>query len=207
MWDVLTRFDVPTKILTVLRQFDDGMRARVRTGDREHSDWFDVTQGLRQGCVLSPLLLFFFVAVIHVFLVCFGESKEIAKDLVHLKEGVAGRNAHGLHANGSVRHVIRRRRRICTEVSRGACQINYSHRDVFEAAGLKRQTETMLLRTPGQTSPATPLVIEAASQRYRQTNQFSYLRGVIHESADFSFEIERRIRFMWACFKRFGPEL
>ena len=93
MWDVLTRFDVPTKILTVLRQFDDGMRARVRTGDREHSDWFDVTQGLRQGCVLSPLLFnVFLAAVIHVFLVRFRENKEIARDLVNLEEGVAGGN-------------------------------------------------------------------------------------------------------------------
>ena len=39
---------------------------------------------------------------------------------------------------------------------------------VFEAAGLtvsERKTETMLLRTPGQTSLAPPLVIEAAGQR------------------------------------------
>ena len=65
----------------------------------------------------------------------------------------------------------------------------------------------MLLRMPSQTSLAPPLVIEAAGQRHRQTNQFLYLGGVIHESADLSFEIERRIRLMWACFKRFGPEL
>ena len=81
---------------------------------------------------------------------------------------------------------------------------------VFEAAGLtvsERKTETMSLRTPGQMFLAPPLVIEAAGQRYRQTNQFLYHGGDIHESADLSFEIERRIRLMWACFKRFGPEL
>ena len=73
----------------------------------------------------------------------------------------------------------------------------------------------MLLRTPDQTHPATPLIIEAAGQRYRQTTQFLcrqttqflYLGGIIHESADLSFEISRRIRLMWACFRRFGPEL
>ena len=93
VWDVLTRFGVPTKIPTVLRQFHDGMRARVRTDDGEHSDWFDVTQGLRQGCVLSPLLFnVFLAAVIHVFLVRFRENKEIARDMVNLEEGVAGGN-------------------------------------------------------------------------------------------------------------------
>ena len=81
---------------------------------------------------------------------------------------------------------------------------------VFEAAGVtvsKRKTETILLRTPDQTSLAPPLVIEATGQRYRQTNQFLYLGSVIHKSADLSFEVERRIRLMWACFKQFGPEL
>ena len=53
---VLTRFGVPEKMLTVIRQFHEGIRARVRTDDGEHSEWFDVTQGLRQGCVLSPLV-------------------------------------------------------------------------------------------------------------------------------------------------------
>ena len=49
LWVVLARFGVPEKMLTFIRQFHEGMRARVRTDDGEHSDWFDVTQGLRQG--------------------------------------------------------------------------------------------------------------------------------------------------------------
>ena len=56
-------------------------------------------------------------------------------------------------------------------------------------------------------SLAPSLVIEAAGQRYRQTTQFLYLGGGIHESAHLSLEIERRIRLMRACLKRFGPEL
>ena len=81
---------------------------------------------------------------------------------------------------------------------------------IFGGTGLTvcdRKTETMLLRTSGQTSLAPPLFIEAAGQRYRQANQLLYVGADIHESADLSFEIEWRIRVMWACFKRFGPEL
>ena len=40
-----TRFGVPEKMLTVLRQFHESMRARVRTDDGKHSEWFGVTQG------------------------------------------------------------------------------------------------------------------------------------------------------------------
>ena len=46
---------------------------------------------------------------------------------------------------------------------------------VFEAAGLTvsdKKTETMLLRTPDQARCTSPLVIEAAGQRYGQTTQF-----------------------------------
>ena len=45
---------------------------------------------------------------------------------------------------------------------------------VFEAAGLtvSEKTETMLLRTPDQAPCTSPLVIETAGQRYRQTTQF-----------------------------------
>ena len=56
LWVVLARFGVPEKMLTVIRQFHEGMRACVCTDDGEHSECFNVTQGLRQGCVLSPLL-------------------------------------------------------------------------------------------------------------------------------------------------------
>ncbi|CAB1121505.1 unnamed protein product [Ectocarpus sp. CCAP 1310/34] len=56
LWKVLARTGIPTKLIEVIRQFHDGMRARVRMDDGELSDWFSVTQGVRQGCVLSPLL-------------------------------------------------------------------------------------------------------------------------------------------------------
>lgn len=54
LWEVLARFDVLVKGLEVFRQAYEVMRALVRTDGEEHSKWVNVTQGLRQGCVLSP---------------------------------------------------------------------------------------------------------------------------------------------------------
>ena len=56
LWQVLDRFGTPPQMIEVIRQFHDGMRPCVRSDDGRCSDWFEVAQGLRQGCVLSPLL-------------------------------------------------------------------------------------------------------------------------------------------------------
>ena len=76
LWQVLTRIGVPPQMIAVIRQFHDGMRACVRPDDGVCSDWFEVEQGLRQGCVLSPLLFnIFFAAVLNVVLQRFSENR------------------------------------------------------------------------------------------------------------------------------------
>ena len=86
LWQVLIRIGVPPQMIVVIEQFHDGMRACVRPGG-VCSDWFEVEQGLRQGCVLSPLLFnIFFAAVLNVILQRFSEDPAILDRLVHLKE-------------------------------------------------------------------------------------------------------------------------
>ena len=63
------------------------MRACVRLDDRVCSRWFAVKQGLRQGCVLAPLLFsIFFAAVINMAYTCFKADKGIMDASVHLRK-------------------------------------------------------------------------------------------------------------------------
>ena len=87
LWQVLTRIGVPPQMLAVIQQFHDGMRAYVQPDDGVYSDWFEVEQRLRQGCVLSPLLFnIFFAAVLTAVLQRFSEEPAILAELVHLKK-------------------------------------------------------------------------------------------------------------------------
>ena len=83
---VLAHFGVPPRMLAVIRQFHDGMQACVRLDDEECSDKFDVGQGLRQRCVLAPLLFnMFFTAVLRVAEKRFLADAAITDSMVQLQ--------------------------------------------------------------------------------------------------------------------------
>jgi hypothetical protein len=63
MWMILDRIGVPPKMRKAITNMHDGMKARVRV-DGNLSDSFEMVHGLRQGCVLAPLLFNIFFAFV-----------------------------------------------------------------------------------------------------------------------------------------------
>ena len=55
LWKIMAKFGCPAKFIAMIRQFHDGMLARVQN-DGEFSDPFPVTNGVKQGCVLASTL-------------------------------------------------------------------------------------------------------------------------------------------------------
>ena len=216
LWKVLARAGVPEEMIAVIRQFHDGMKAQVRMDDGELSDWFEVTQGLRQGCVLSPLLFnIFFAAATEVVLVRFSEDDKIPKDLVYLEEeaGVgagtplerARRAVWGmLYADDA--GVVSRSQEGLTRMMATIIV------EVFGEFGLtvsEKKTKTLLMRAREKQPkkggpPPPPLVIEAAGQKYAQTAQFRYLGGLVNEDGELTQEINHRSRAASACIRRFS---
>ena len=55
LWKIMAKFGCPAKFIAMVRQFHDGMLARVQN-DGEFSDPFPVTNGVKQGYVLASTL-------------------------------------------------------------------------------------------------------------------------------------------------------
>ena len=55
LWNALQALGVPSHLVQLLRSLYDGQLACVRTAQGD-SDWFNLGQGVRQGCILSPTL-------------------------------------------------------------------------------------------------------------------------------------------------------
>ena len=74
-------------MITVICEFHDGMKECIRSSDGTCSKPFDVNQGLRPACVLSPLLFNVFIAaVLIVVLQKFNEDVDVLAELTHPQE-------------------------------------------------------------------------------------------------------------------------
>lgn len=59
LWELLLRIGIPSKIVNIIRSFHQDMEARVFV-DGEMTEPFEVSSGLRQGCILAPTLFILF---------------------------------------------------------------------------------------------------------------------------------------------------
>ena len=55
LWKILAKYGCPEKFISIVQQFHDGMRAHVQDNG-DISQAFAVTNGVKQGCVLAPIL-------------------------------------------------------------------------------------------------------------------------------------------------------
>ena len=212
LWQVLTRIGVPPQMISVIRQFHNGMRPYVRPDDGVCSDWLEVEQWLRQGSVLSPLLFNnFFAVVLTVVLQRFSENPAILAELVHLKESPTSmgpepamdyvrRAVWGMLYADDACIVSRSPQGLATrmEVIVEVCR-------AFALTVSAKKTKTMCMPPPR--TPRTMEKVEGAGQTYKQVQSFTYLGGAVTEVPDMSVEIARRTRACWMRIRRYIREL
>ena len=174
-------------------------------------------QGLRQGCVLAPLLFnIFFAAVINVASTRLKAYKGIMDALIHLrKKGEAGGRSEAtagesvlatplwgiLYADNArvVSQSLEQRRKMMGMIVVVCAAFGFT---VLEA-----KTKIMCLRAKGMPESTATFSEEAAGQVYNQTNEFVYLGGNVNHNTDLSIEVDRRIRNAWCSFRKYTLEL
>ena len=63
LWEILRRSGCPNKFVRLIRLIHDGMEARVKVGNLE-SESFGVSRGVKQGCVLAPVLFNIYISYV-----------------------------------------------------------------------------------------------------------------------------------------------
>ena len=217
LWTVLARFGVPQIMISVIRQFHDGMRACVRLDDRACSRRFAVEQGLRQGCMLPPFLFnIFFAAVINLASTRFKADKSIMDALLHLRK----KRGAGWRREATVGESVLATPLWGMLYADDAGVISQSPKQwrkmmgvivvVCAAFGLtvsEAKTEIMCLSAKGMPESTTAFSVEAAGQVHNQMSEFVYLGGNVNHNADLSIEVDRRVRNAWCSFRKYTLEL
>ena len=175
-------------------------------------------QGLRQGCVLAPLLVnIFFAAIIdNVASKCFKADKGILDALVHLRKKRGG--GRGQATVGESVLVTPLWGMLYTDDAGVVSQSPEQLRKMMEvivvvcaAFGLTvseaKAEITCFLRAKGMPKSTATFSVDAAGQVYNQTNEFIYFGGNVNHNAYLSIEVDRRIHNARSIFRKYTLEL
>ena len=207
LYQILNRFGCPPTLVDIIRQLHDGTQARVMDGG-EFSDYFPVQVGVKQGCVLAPVLfILFLVAVTHTY-----ANNRRPEDGISIK----------YRTDGGLFNISRFSARTKTTLATihelqyaddAAAVAHHPHQlqnqltaltESYQRAGLLvnvRKTEVMFRPTedPDQEAPG-PMMVNGAE--LTKTDHFTYLGSIISHNGTIDREITNRICLASSAFGR-----
>jgi hypothetical protein len=201
LWLILAKIGVPEKMINVIRAFHDGMQAVVRLEGGALSKPFDVSGGLRQGCVLAPVMFnIFFAVVLQVAVSRF--DADVIKDHIDIKCRMDDSDPldSSTRTKALKTFISKLWSMLYADDAGIASRTQESLSKMMEVIvttcaefGLtvsEKKTESMYIAT--RSGETVKMTIKAAGQEYKQVDRFPYLGGIFSEAGGISAELSRR---------------
>lgn len=204
LWKALQKFGCPPTFLAVLRAMHDGAMARVSSAGLK-SDPFLVATGVKQGCVIAPLIFNLYLAAVSTIV----KQQVVPADGVQLSYRLDGNlfNIRRLQAKTKITEEAVHELQYADDTaivssSRDGLQRTINAvADAYTKAGLAiniNKTEVLSMHEDLHDPP----VFTINQQPLKNVQEFTYLGSVLTENCDVTNEIQRRIGLASAAFGR-----
>lgn len=207
LWLVLTKIGCTEKFVRLLRLLHDDMECCVSV-DNEQSNFFPVTCGVKQGCVLAPTLFaLYFAVVVQAVLQTAPGGVRIR---YRMDSGVF--NLARFKARTKVSHAviteIMYADDLCfvTECPDSLQQLMSSFHESCQRFGLKisvKKTEVMCVDIRGRET----LSIKLGEDELKQVDKFRYLGSTLTSKCDLDAEVNSRIAAAAAAFGKLDSKV
>jgi len=195
LWRIMSKFGCPDRFITMVRQFHEGMMARV-FDDGEYSAAFPVTNGVKQGCVLAPTLFSM------MFTAMLSDAFQDSEDGFCIRYRMDGSlfNLRRLQAITKVKETILRDFLFADDCALNAgseTEMQVSM-DKFSAAcdnfGLTISTKkTEVMYQPSPSTPYQEPAIMVKGQKLQAVDQFTYLGSTLSRAVNIDAEVSNRL--------------
>uniref|UniRef100_A0A4W2CQL0 Reverse transcriptase domain-containing protein n=1 Tax=Bos indicus x Bos taurus TaxID=30522 RepID=A0A4W2CQL0_BOBOX len=170
LWKILKEMGIPDHLICLLRNLYAGQEATVRTGHGT-TNWFQIGQGVRQGCILSPCLFNFYAEYI---------MRNAGLEEAQADIKIARRNIDNLrYADDTT---------LMAESEEDLKSLLMKVKEESENVGLKLNIQKTKIMASG---PITSW--ETDGETVETVSDFVFLGSKITADGDFSHEIKRRL--------------
>ena len=205
LWKLLEKLGIPPTFLTILQQFHEGMKAQVQVEGLQSSP-FDVKVGVKQGCVLAPVLFnIFLLAVYQLTHTALGEEAGIG---IQFRLDGNLFNIRRLQANTktTVSNILELQYAddcaIVANSQRALQRALDVFHSVYSSLGLQVNTQKTEIIAQLVNQPPEPIHFHINQEPIKIVQQFTYLGSILSHTCSIDLEVQSRINRASAAFGR-----
>ena len=208
LWKTLSKFGCPPIFLAILRDFHDDMSVQV-IYDGPSSEFFPVQVGVKQGCVLAPVIFNIFMIAVALNV----RNSFLQDNGITIKYRLDGNMFNQRRLNDqsktSVTHSYELQyaddTALVSHTADGLQQLLDGMVGAYSRAGLVNIIKTEILQQ-GTSPNLAPPIFNIKDCTIANEDEFVYLGTVLNNKLDLSPDIQRRVRLASSAFGRLSNE-